>query len=280
MACPSPFPRPPARVLRASALLLAAGFAGCASLPQAVQDALPAGALLLGEQHDAPSHQRLHHDTVRALAARGQLAALALEMAEQGASTRGLPRDADEATVRQALGWSEQAWPWATYGPSVMAAVRAGVPVLGANLPRAQMRVAMADATMDQRLPPEALERQREAIRTGHCGLLPQAQIAPMARIQIARDRAMAETVSQAAGSEARGEGNGNGKTASRTVVLIAGSAHVDPALGVPQHLGHLANPAGGLRVQAVTWPAAPPARDYCADLRRQMQEMKAPARP
>jgi uncharacterized iron-regulated protein len=272
MPLPAPTLRLPTRALRActalmATALMAATLVGCASLPPAVRDALPADALLLGEQHDAPAHQRLHHDTVRALAARGQLAALALEMADQGTSTRGLPRDADEAAARQALGWNEQAWPWAPYGPSVMAAVRAGVPVLGANLPRSQMRAAMGDASLDQRLPPPALERQREAIRTGHCDLLPASQIAPMARIQIARDRAMAETVSQAVSAREPG----------RSVVLIAGSAHVDPALGVPHHL---AQQAAAMRVQAVTWPPAPPARDYCADLRRQMQEMRPAAKP
>lgn len=271
MALSAPTPRSPARALRIGALLLAAALAACAGVPPAVRDALPADALLLGEQHDAPAHQRLHHDTVRALAARGQLAALALEMVEQGANTQNLPRDADEAAARQALGWNEQAWPWAPYGPAVMAAVRAGVPVLGANLPRAQMRAAMGDASLDQRLPTPALERQREAIRTGHCDLLPPSQIAPMARIQIARDRAMAETVSQAVRAEGGPQGSG------RSVVLIAGSAHVDPVLGVPHHLAQL---AGGMRVQAVTWPPAPPARDYCADLRRQMQEVKPPAKP
>ena len=44
-------------------------------------------------------------------------------------------------------------WPWADYGPVVMAAVRAGVPVAGANLPRAQTRTAMQDSTLDARLP-------------------------------------------------------------------------------------------------------------------------------
>ncbi|MEY4652940.1 MAG: hypothetical protein RI884_1521 [Pseudomonadota bacterium] len=257
---------------RFSALLLAAALTGCASLPPAARDALPADALLLGEQHDAPAHQRLHHQTVSALASRGQLGALALEMVEQGSSTQGLARDADEATVRRALGWNEQAWPWAPYGPTVMAAVRAGVPVLGANLPRARMRAAMGENSLDQRLPPAALERQREAIRAGHCGLLPETQIAPMARIQVARDVAMADTVSQAARAATPTGSAGAG----RTVVLVAGSAHVDLALGVPQHL------PGGLRVQTVTWPAAPPARDYCADLRRQMQDRQtqAPAKP
>jgi uncharacterized iron-regulated protein len=258
---------PTGLVARASALLLAATLAGCASLPPAAHDALPADALLLGEQHDAPQHQRLHRDTVRALAARGQLAALALEMAEQGSSTQGLARGADEAAVREALRWNEQAWPWAPYGPTVMAAVRAGVPVLGANLRRAQMRAAMADTSLDTRLAPEALARQHEAIRSGHCGLLPQTQIAPMARIQLARDRAMAQTVSQAVQESKTAGGT------QRTVVLLAGAAHVDPALGVPRHLPE------GLRAQAVSWPAAPPARDYCADLRRQMQDrpMQAP---
>ncbi len=257
-----PRPRPAWRPRVCSAMLLALGLAGCASLPPSVGKALPADVLLLGEQHDAPSHQRLHHDTVSALASRGQLAALALEMADQGSSTRGLAPNADEAAVRQALRWNEAAWPWAPYGPAVMAAVRAGVPVLGANLPRSQMRAAMGDASLDTRLPAPALERQREAIREGHCGLLPTGQIAPMARIQIARDRAMADTVAQAAQS-------------GRTVVLLAGQAHVDPELGVPGHLPK------ALQARAVTWPASPPARDYCADLRQQMQAPReAPVKP
>ncbi len=256
------------RAWHRGAALLILSLAGCAGLPPAVDSALPAQALLLGEQHDAPEHQRLHRDTVQALAARGRLAALALEMADQGAGTQGLARDADEAAVRQALRWNESGWPWAAYAPAVMAAVRAGVPVLGANLPRARMRAAMADETLDTRLPPQALARQREAVRDGHCGLMPQAQIAPMARIQIARDRAMAETVSQAvSASDAGGPG--------RTVVLVAGRAHVDPELGVPRHL------PPGLQARAVTWPEAPPARDYCEDLRRQMQgHGKPPAAP
>jgi uncharacterized iron-regulated protein len=122
----------------------------------------------------------------------------------------------------------------------------------------------MADESLDARLPAPALARQREAIRSGHCDLMPPAQIAPMARIQIARDRAMADTVSQAVQSAGAGQ-------PARTVVLVAGHAHVDTELGVPQHL------PPGVRAQAITWPKAPPARDYCADLRRQMQR---PAQP
>ena len=94
-------------------------------------------------------------------------------MAERGHGTAGLPRNASEAQVRQALAWAAAGWPWAHYGPVVMAAVRAGVPVVGANLPRAQMRAAMQDSTLDARLPAPQLAEQEERIRTGHCNALP-----------------------------------------------------------------------------------------------------------
>lgn len=233
------------RTLIVAVMLL---LAGCAWAPAAS----PTDILLLGEQHDAPEHQQLHRRAIEALARQGRLAAVALEMAEQGTSTAGLPTDASEAAVRTALRWEDAAWPWQSYGPAVMAAVAAGVPVIGANLPRPSLRPAMADATLDALLPGPALKAQQQAIREGHCQLLPEAQIAPMTRVQIARDRAMARTLSQAA-------------VAGKTVVLLAGAAHVDPALGVPQHL-----PAA-LRVASKVPAPQPPQKDYCEELRRQM---------
>jgi uncharacterized iron-regulated protein len=240
-------------LLPAICLLLSA----CASSPMASLDKLlPADAVLLGEQHDAQDHQRWHHDAVQALASRGALAALALEMAEQGTSTAGLPRDADEAAVRAALRWNDEAWPWKAYGPAVMAALKSGVPVLGANLPRDQMRASMADAQLDTLLKPEAFEQQRKTMGEGHCGLLPESQLVPMARIQVARDRAMARTVAQAA-------------RAGRTVLLVAGAGHVDTSLGVPQHLPPT------LASRSLEWPKRPPQKDYCAELRQRMTPAK-----
>lgn len=236
----------PLRPLLATATL--ALLLGCAAGLPAVD------VLLLGEQHDAPAHQQRHRDAVQSLAAEGRLAALALEMAEQGGTTAGLPRDADESAVRAALHWNEQAWPWIAYGPAVMAAVRAGVPVLGANLPRDRMRPAMANAALDALLVPQALQQQREAIREGHCGLLPESQMAPMTRIQIARDQAMAATLASAA---VRG----------KTVVLLAGGGHVDEALGVPVHLPRTVSS------KSIRWPSGEaPKKDYCEEMRRQMK--------
>ena len=264
--------------IRLVAVLVAAALASCSALPRVpadLQGLLPTPLLLVGEQHDAPEHQALQRDTVRQLAARGELSAVVLEMVEQGRDTRGLPADASEARVRDALDWSSDrnsgAWPWAVYGPVVMAAVRAGVPVLGGNLPRAQMRTVMSELSLDTTLPPDALRRQREAIRDGHCQLLPDTQIAPMTRIQLARDRAMAQT---ALSSLAPG----------RTVLLIAGNGHVQRDLGVPRHLPAgqphrvviaLAGDVVGAADPAVAdrqWVTPPrPPKDHCADMRQQM---------
>jgi uncharacterized iron-regulated protein len=184
----------------------------------------PTPLLLLGEQHDAREHQQWEAATVHWLAARGRLAALVMEMAEAGQSTAALPADASEAQVRQALDWREAGWPWGHYGPVAMAAVRAGVPVLGGNLPRAQMTAARLDTAYDSHLPAHAMAQQQAALRTGHCGLLPESQVGPMARIQLARDASMARTAQAALRPGA-------------TVVLVAGAGHVKRSLGVPTWL-------------------------------------------
>ena len=127
----------------------------------------------------------------------------------------------------------------------------------------------MQDLTLDQRLPGAAWQAQQALIRSGHCELLPAAQILPMTRIQIARDLAMAQALTQAA-------------VAGKTVVLLAGSGHVNRELGVPLHL-----PAGWtsralrLRPRTPDDDLSPPADfdqvwitravapvDYCANFR------------
>ena len=250
---------------------------GCALQPlstpadsawQAELERWPASdALLLGEQHDAPEHQRWEADSVRWLAERGRLAALVIEMAEAGTGTDGLPPDANAAQVYAALRWNEAAWPWERYRAVVMAAVAAGVPVRGGNLPRSRMRAAMQDEALDRHLPPAAQALQRNAIEEGHCGLLPADRVMPMVRIQLARDASMAQVVQQA-----RQEG--------RTVLLAAGWGHVRRDLGVPTWLpenfkSKVAIAQAGQARAAIEseanyihpTPALAP-RDHCAELR------------
>jgi uncharacterized iron-regulated protein len=233
------------------AIAACALLAGCAStLP--LPDVSGVDVLLVGEQHDASTHAKLQERWVATLAARGSLAAVTLEMAERGTSTAALPADASESQVQQALRWNVQGWPWPRYSPAVMAAVRAGVPVLGANLPRDQQRQAMQDAGLDRLLPGPALKAQQQAVRLGHCELLPESQITPMTRVQIARDVAMAQAIEAAVAP-------------GKTVVLLAGAGHVQPDVGVPRHL------QPSLRVRTLALPAEETGKDYCEELRRQV---------
>ncbi|MDB5890296.1 MAG: hypothetical protein JWP47_1127 [Polaromonas sp.] len=231
-----------ATLLRAAGMALAmAGLAACASKPEApiiaplsgplaaetarrMDALLPVDVLILGEQHDAAQHQQIEQGVIANLAARGVLAAVALEMADTGVTTAKLHPTSREEEVRAALRWNDAGWPWSSYGPAVMTAVRAGVPVMGANLPRGEMRASMADSQLDARLPGPALKAQQQLIRLGHCNLLPESQITPMTRVQMARDISMADALGQVA-------------VPGKVVVLLAGSVHANRLLGVPRHL-------------------------------------------
>ena len=258
-----------------------------ASQQSQLEGLLPAGALLLGEQHDAPEHHQLEQQVVEWLAKRGSLAAVAIEMAPRGKDTRALASHAAEKDVQSSLEWNNAGWPWETYGPAVMAAVRLGVPVLGANLPAAEQRSAMRDSALEARLAADALATQQQRIRDGHCDLLPQVQILPMTRIQIARDLAMAETVAGA-------------RKAGQTVLLIAGNGHVERELGVPVHLpadlrvkviSAQAEPSAAqkdtkasaqVRAAAdLVWPTPPlPPKDYCAQFRSTVKSRPSTTSP
>lgn len=263
------------------ALLLA--LSGCAQVapapapwPGVLRTLLPADVLMLGERHDAPQHQQMQREAVEWLTRQGLLPALVLEMAEQGHSTQGLPLDASESAVQAALAWNDGAWPWQQYGPVVMAAVRAGVPVLGGNLPPRELRTALTDSTLDALLSPTALERQRQAVRDGHCGLLPEPRVPGMARVQVARDLRMAQTTVAA-------------QHPGRVVVLVAGAAHVKRSLGVPVHLpekiaskvviAHTGTADDAMKTEADLLQQTPdlPPDDACELLRQRWQG--APAR-
>ena len=272
-----------------SCLVVSALITSCASQPEApvlnrltgsalavttsrLDALLPTDVLLLGEQHDAKEHQLIHSQVIALLAERGLLAAVALEMAELGVTTAGLHPSSTEQQTRSALKWNDKGWPWEAYGPAVMTAVRAGVPGLGANLPREQMRSKMQDSTLDGQLPGPALKAQQQLIRIGHCNMLPENQITPMTRIQIAKDVSMARTLVKAV-------------LPGKVVVLLAGSGHTDRLVGVPQHLpstlqvkavrlraGAAAEGDKADAFDAVWATPALPEKDYCAAF--------SPARP
>ncbi len=231
-----------------------------------------AGLILLGEQHDAPEHQELARLSVEALASKQALSALVLEMADAGVSTEGMPTQSSEDAVRERLKWNEAGWPWSRYGLLVMQAVRAGVPVVGSNLPFSAMAAVMKDGAWDSKVSSAVLASHRESMIQGHCGLLPESQVPAMARIQIARDERMAQTVS-------------TWMRSGKTVLLLAGAEHVKKDRGIPLLLDTKSK--GKVTVvwmQATTsvkkdpaladlnWQTPPvPFKDYCADMKKTM---------
>ncbi|OYV41100.1 MAG: hypothetical protein B7Z83_00210, partial [Thiomonas sp. 20-64-5] len=171
------------------------------------------------------------------------------------------------------------------YAAPVMAAVRAGVPVVGVNLPQGQMRATMQQPQWDGSVPPAVRQRILDDVAESHCGLLPASQLPAMARIQFARDDSMAA----------------HSLTLTRpgkTVALLTGSFHADRTLGIALHLAaHAARTPPGMprpvRVFSLllqglapdtqaelpagydaVWftPGTPPV-DHCAELRAQLQK-------
>lgn len=261
--------------LRCSAALAFAVLAGCSTANLQSQQkntedvreqSLQPKLLLLGEQHDAPSHPRLHAQAVQDLASQGRLASLVLEMVDEHVGADKLRSNATEEQVQTALRWREDAWPWANYKGAVMAAVRSGAPVMGASLSQHSIKQAMQSKDYEAYFTPTLWQRQLDAIRIGHCDMLPASQLGPMARVQVARDLTMAwAMLSQMSPANAQG----------KTVVLIAGSGHVDAQLAVPLHISRI-DPSATMQI--TQWPREDTGTDYCAQFKQQMQKMGKPA--
>ncbi|MDR2298209.1 MAG: ChaN family lipoprotein [Comamonas sp.] len=243
-----------------------------------------AQVIALGEQHDQMAHHQWEAQTVQLLAAGQRLSALVIEMAPAGGSTASLATTATEEQVQQALQWQSGAagggWPWQDYGPMVMNAVRAGVPVLGGNLPRAQMKQTMGQPRYDSHLPASAWQLQLDAIKDGHCGLLPESQFAPMARIQLARDESMAKVTATAVQQLSR---------PGQSVLLVAGRSHVRSDIGVPTWLpkdlkqkvaiaqSDQAPKAINMKADKLLTLVGNASQDQCTQLREQWKSRPAP---
>src|SRR5512138_1552759 len=195
----------------------------------ALDDALTGADLaLLGETHDNPDHHLLQARLIRAVVASGKRPALALEMltadlqpAVDAAETR-TPREPDQ--LKDA--WTKGAWPdFDLYRPVLAAGLEAGLPIVAANLPRAEVRslvtkgVAAADPALRARLeagpalPPDAVEELRKEMMDSHCGELPAEMMDGLVLAQRARDATLAARLADAA--------------RDRGGILVAGKGHV-----------------------------------------------------
>lgn len=191
--------------------------------------------LLLGETHDNAQGHRERLALLRARVEAGWRPAIAMEQFDrerQADLDRALADCADPACVVRAAGGAKAGWDWAHYEPVIALALQYDLPLLAANLSRADAGQVMKtsfgaaldagtvrDYGLDATLPADLLATQVTEVRDGHCGQLPEAMLEPMARAQVARDVWMAKTV------EAH---------AARGVVLLAGNGHVRGDVGVP----------------------------------------------
>ncbi|MFP2959736.1 ChaN family lipoprotein [Myxococcus sp. 1LA] len=208
--------------------------------------------VVLGERHDQRDHHQLQAWLVQALTTGGRKPALAFEMLDVGqqvavdASLAQTPGDADALAL--AVNWAGSGWPdWSLYRPVFAAGLEAGLPVVAANLPRAQVRDLVMrgpealSPELRQRLSldtplPEAVEQaMRQEQDEAHCGHLPKEMLGPMVQAQRARDAHLADRLLSAATDQGG--------------VLITGNGHARTDRGVP---AQLAARAPGHDVRAV----------------------------
>ncbi|AXK38658.1 ChaN family lipoprotein [Crenobacter cavernae] len=257
--------------------------AGCATprsdwTPERLALALPVHkTVLLGEVHDnADGHRQRLEALARAVEA-GWRPAIALEQfdrerqADLDAALKTCGHDAD-CVIRAGLGGGgtePSGWNWDFYRPVVALALRYDLPLVAANLSRADaLRVmregyapvlGMGLAARLAAVPQDLAAGQRREVDAGHCGKLPASALPRMVDAQVARDAVMAGVVDA---------------NAARGVVLLAGNGHVRRDLGVPRWLvttalsvGYVEQvPAAGTYDAAVLIKGHPRA-DPCAGL-------------
>ncbi len=229
-----------------AALVACLGVVQTATAASAVRiDATPtalAGAMaerrsvLLGEVHDNGEQHALRAAALRLRIEGGARPALVFEQFDR-------ERQADIDRVRQDRPGDADAliaavgaknWDWKHYRPFVQIALDHDLPIVAANLSRADaMKVAANgwDGIFDSstqaalgldRLTAEFIEAHERAVARGHCDLLPASALAPMARAQIARDIVLARALRP---------------YLPRGAILLSGNGHVRKDIGVPAWL-------------------------------------------
>jgi uncharacterized iron-regulated protein len=194
--------------------------------------------VLLGEVHDNAAQHATRAAALRRLLAGGARPAIAFEQfdRERQADIDRARRETPPADKTLAEHVIEQArpargWDWRLYRPFVELALEYDLPIVAANLSRADaMRVATQGfaAVFDEAtrarfaldaLPPALLAAHEKAVDDGHCNRMLADALPALARAQIARDLALAEAIRP---------------YFARGVVLLTGNGHARKDIGVP----------------------------------------------
>lgn len=186
--------------------------------------------LLMGEVHDNAAGHAARFKALEQAVQQGWRPAIAMEQFDRERQAdldlaRKAQPDNPDYLIQQAGG---SRWDWPLYRPVIALALRYDLPLIAANLSRQDAAkvvregLAADPSILPSPLPAGLLAAQREAIRSGHCGQMPENMLDGMALAQIARDSVMARLMLP---------------YQPRGVVLLAGNGHVRRDLGVPQWL-------------------------------------------
>lgn len=196
--------------------------------------------VLLGETHDNPDHHALQARLLEAVLATGRRPALGFEMLdpEQQPAVDALLAGPDPtpAALAAAVGWDRTGWPpFALYEPIFRVGLLARLPIVAANLPRAEARAVVHRGAGALPAPlrgllegagpltPEEAAVRREEMAASHCGHLPEPMLDPMVLSQRARDAHLAMAL--VAGATPGG------------AVLVTGGEHARRDRGVGEFL-------------------------------------------
>lgn len=221
---------------------MALALAACASTPP--RDPAPPivesspRLVLLGEVHDNAEGHRLRLQQLHGYTGSdGFPVVIAMEQFDRGqqpALDAAMERCTDAQCVIDAVAPGKSGWDWAHYAPVIQHALDHHIPLVAANLSRADATEVVKRGfqalpeslrrayDLDQPLPAALLAGQVAEVREGHCDMLPEAMLEPMARAQVARDVVMADAMRHALPPE------------GGVVLLLAGNGHVRRDIGVP----------------------------------------------
>lgn len=190
--------------------------------------------VLLGEVHDNAAQHAMRAQALRRWLESGARPTLLMEQFDrerQGELDRALaqPGASADAVIAAAGAVSTrpgQGWQWPFYRPYVALAIEYRLPIVAANVSRADARRVVSEGLQalgfDPNVPADVAVVQASDIADSHCGLLDSADAQRLAVAQVARDQFMARMIERAA---------------PHAVVLLAGNGHVRSDVGVPRWL-------------------------------------------
>ena len=265
----------------APAVLASLALSGCAGSRMAASAASAANpqVLLLGEVHDNAEGHKLRYEQLRRRVEAGWRPAIAMEQfdREHQALLNKAQKDCRDAQC-VILVMQSPRWDWQQYKPLIDMALHYQLPLVAANLSRADASKVVRDGVassfdadtvaayrLREALPADIVQGQRREIVDGHCGMLPDEMVPGMVHAQVARDIWMAKLVRA---------------QQPRDVVLIAGNGHVRKDFGVPRWLaaleprltvhsiGYVEKAPGKEEFDAYVIIPAKPRADACAGLK------------